>query len=139
MGYYNTNYVISSSLAFCYNTKKSLPLSTFLIVLVLNYGMLAFGYVGETGMMDKVKSNIIGFVFFVAMYLFIFVKFIMGRNIFDNNILYIAFVGFMGLIWCCLLARRKEKNVSYNVLDLFSKCFVGIFFWAYFTKVFVLK
>ena len=28
------------------------------------------------------------------------------------------------------------KNVIFNVLDLFSKCFVGIFFWAYYTKVF---
>jgi len=126
-------------LAFCYNTKKSLPLSTFLIVLVLNYGMLACGYVGETGMMDKLKSNIIGFVFFVAMYLFIFVKFIMGRNIFDNNILYIAFVGLWALYGVAYWQEEKEKNVSYNVLDLFSKCFVGIFFWAYFTKVFVLK
>ena len=30
------------------------------------------------------------------------------------------------------------RNVGYNVLDLFSKCFVGIFFWAYYTKVFKL-
>jgi len=30
------------------------------------------------------------------------------------------------------------KNVGYNVLDLFSKCFVGIFFVAYFTKMFKL-
>lgn len=29
-------------------------------------------------------------------------------------------------------------EVGFNVLDLFSKCFVGIFFWAYFTKVFSL-
>jgi len=30
------------------------------------------------------------------------------------------------------------KIVGFNILDLFSKCFVGIFFWAYFTKVFSL-
>ena len=33
---------------------------------------------------------------------------------------------------------ERRKNVAYNVLDLFSKCFVGIFFWAYFTKAIVL-
>ena len=33
---------------------------------------------------------------------------------------------------------EKERNVFYNILDLFSKCFVGIFFWAYYTKVFKL-
>ena len=31
-----------------------------------------------------------------------------------------------------------SRNVWYNVLDLLSKCFVGIFFWAYYTKVFKL-
>ena len=28
------------------------------------------------------------------------------------------------------------KNVAFNILDLFAKCFVGIFFWAYYTQVF---
>jgi hypothetical protein len=30
--------------------------------------------------------------------------------------------------------EEENKNIGYNVLDLFSKCFVGLFFWAYFTK-----
>jgi len=36
-------------------------------------------------------------------------------------------------------ADEVTKNVTYNILDLLSKCFVGIFFWAYFTKTFSLE
>ena len=34
---------------------------------------------------------------------------------------------------------EEEKNIGYNILDLFAKCFVGIFFWAYYAKVFTLN
>ena len=60
-------------------------------------------------------------------------------QIFDNKLLYWAFVVFWSLYGVAYWLDEKEKNVMYNVLDLFSKCFVGIFFWAYFTKTLVLK
>ena len=65
--------------------------------------------------------------------------YIKGFNIFDNNILYGSFVILWALYGVAYWMEEKKKNVSYNVLDLFSKCFVGIFFWAYFTKSLVLK
>tara|TARA_B110001469_G_scaffold64664_1_gene61904 strand:+ start:2333 stop:3106 length:774 start_codon:yes stop_codon:yes gene_type:complete len=126
-------------LAFGYNNKKSVVFSSFLIILVLNYGMLAFGFMGETGLMDKTKGNIIGFIFFIAMFYFIFHNYIRGFNSFDNNILFLAFLVFWAGYGIAYWLEEKKKNVTYNILDLFSKCFVGIFFWAYFTKVIVLK
>lgn len=125
-------------LALCYNNGKSVTLTSFLIVLVLNYGMLLFGFLGETGKFDKVKGNIIGFIFFIAMYGYIYMKHIHGLGIFDNNILYYAFVLLWALYGVVYFMKEKVKNVSYNVLDLLSKCFVGIFFWAYFTKTITL-
>ena len=35
--------------------------------------------------------------------------------------------------------ENEFRNVGYNILDLLSKCFVGIFFWAYYAKVFTLS
>jgi bacteriorhodopsin len=125
-------------LAFGYNNNKSVTLWSFLIVLVLNYFMLGFGFMGENNIMGKVKSNIIGFVFFVAMYYYIYANYISGFKSFDNLILYWAFVIFWAMYGVVYYLDEKEKNVGYNILDLFSKCFVGIFFWAYFTKALVL-
>ena len=49
-----------------------------------------------------------------------------------------AFVVFWSGYGILYKANEKTKNIGYNVLDLFSKCFVGIFFWAYLTKVLVI-
>lgn len=125
-------------LALCYNTKQSVTLWNLLVLLALNYGMLLCGYAGETGIYDKLKSSILGFLFFVGLYGYIYIKHIHEYNLFDNNILYFAFVFLWALYGVAYWMKEEKKNVAYNVLDLFSKCFVGIFFWAYFTKAIVL-
>jgi len=126
-------------LAFGYNLKKEIVLSTFLLVLVLNFGMLGFGFLGENKLMNKTVANIIGFVFFIAMYGLIYFKYIHGYNNNDNLMLFLVFFILWALYGVAYWLNEKGKNISYNILDLFSKCFVGIFFWAYFTKVLVLK
>ena len=126
-------------LAFCYNTGQSVKLSSFLLILVLNYGMLLCGFLGENGLADKLKSNAIGFVFFAVLYGYIYLTYIHGRGIFDNNMLYVAFLVLWAFYGVAYWMKEREKNVTYNVLDLFSKCFVGIFFWVYFTKSIILK
>ena len=68
-----------------------------------------------------------------------------------NKKLYIGLPGYVRktgnfVLLSCVSAKTfhrynidpMTRNVGYNVLDLFSKCFVGIFFWAYYTKVFKL-
>ncbi len=126
-------------LAFCYNTGQSVKLTSFLFILVLNYGMLLCGFLGETGLTDKLKSNILGFIFFAVLYGYIYIVYIQGRGIFDNNMLYLSFLILWAFYGVAYWFKEREKNVSYNVLDLFSKCFVGIFFWVYFTKSIILK
>lgn len=125
-------------LAFCYNTKQTVTLQSFLFILVLNYSMLFCGFLGENGLVDKMKANLAGFVFFVALYGYIYVSYIQGFGIFDNNILYASFVILWAFYGVAYWMDEERKNVAYNVLDLFSKCFVGIFFWAYFTNAIVL-
>jgi bacteriorhodopsin len=124
-------------LAFLYNNKQgALSIFTFLKVLILNYGMLGSGYLGELGYLGKIPANIIGFGFFTALYGYIYKTFLSKKYNFDNLLLFYAFLilwAFYGVVY---FADELTKNVGYNILDLFSKCFVGIFFWAYFTKVF---
>lgn len=126
-------------LAFCYNTKQQVSLGTYVLILILNYGMLGFGFLGENKIIDKLKGNLIGFFFFIALYGFIYFKYIKNYNLFDNNILYLAFLILWSIYGIAYWFNEKSKNIAYNILDLLSKCFVGIFFWAYFTKAIVLS
>ena len=126
-------------LAFCYNLKKNVVFWKFLIVLVLNFAMLTFGYMGETGKMNRKMGNILGFVFFIGLYYYIYANYIQGQSMFDNQMIYWSFFIFWLLYGVAYWFKERQKNISYNILDLFSKCFVGIFFWAYFTKSLVLR
>lgn len=122
-------------LVFGYNNKTVMKASFFLIVLITNYLMLIFGYVGEIGLLDKRLAQLGGFIFFFALYAIIYFAFIYKQYNFDNAIIFWSFVVFWFFYGVLYDMKEETKNVGYNILDLFSKCFVGIFFWAYLTKV----
>ena len=126
-------------LAILYNTGGSLNFFDFLLILLFNYVMLASGYLGEIGKITKRQGVIIGFIGFVLLYGFIYAKYMTGKYIFDNQMIFWAFVILWAIYGLIYEADEEKRNVGYNILDLFSKCFVGIFFWAYFTKTFTLK
>jgi len=125
-------------LAFLYNTNGGpLKFSKFLTMLGLNYGMLGMGYLGMMGIIDKTLANVAGFGFFFTLYGYIYKNFLTKYN-FDNMMLFYSFVILWAFYGVFYQMDNITKNVGYNVLDLFSKCFVGIFFVAYFTKMFKL-
>ena len=126
-------------LAMLYNSNGGkLNFISFLLILIFNYGMLVAGYLGEQGVIEKVPANIIGFIFFAALYYYIYASFLQDNYNFDNMILFLSFLILWSGYGVLYFMDDVTKNVGYNVLDLFSKCFVGIFFWAYYTGVFKL-
>ena len=126
-------------LALLYNSKGGkLKFSSFLLILFFNYGMLASGYLGEQGIIDKVPANLIGFLFFASLYYFIYANYLKNKYNFNNKILYLSFLFLWALYGVLYFQDDVVKNIGFNLLDLFSKCFVGIFFWAYYTGVFIL-
>ena len=100
--------------------------------------MLIIGYLGEQKVLYINQANMIGFVLFISHYYFIYIIFLHNNYNFDNMILYLAFFVLWAMYGVLYFYDEVTKNIGFNVLDLFSKCFVGIFFWAYYTKVFVL-
>jgi len=122
-------------LVFVYNNKTKLTAGFYLIVLILNYIMLGFGYMGENKIISKKMGWIIGSIAFIVLYGLLYVTFIHSQNIFDNKIIFWAFLIFWAGYGLSYNLDEETKNISYNILDLFSKCFVGIFFWAYLTNV----
>jgi bacteriorhodopsin len=127
-------------LALLYNNKGgSLNFWHFLAILGMNYGMLGAGYLGEIDAVNKTTANGLGFVFYAGLFYFIYQKYVAKQYNFDNRMLFFAFLFLWALYGVVYFMNEVHKNVFYNVLDLFSKCFVGIFFWAYYTKVFTMK
>jgi bacteriorhodopsin len=122
-------------LAFRYNTDKKaqVKFTDFIMILVLNYGMLGTGYMGDIGKLARIPATIFGFIFFGGLYYFLY-SFV--KNEPNNKLLYSVFFILWSLYGVFYLMEEQSRNIGYNVLDLFSKCFVGIYFWAYFTKIF---
>lgn len=124
-------------LALLYNTNgPSLHFFSYLFILVLNFGMLGAGYLGEMNLLDKNISNTVGFAFFAGLYYYIYSNYVAPKKNFNNTILFSCFAFLWALYGVVYFMDDIQKNVWFNILDLFSKCFVGIFFWAYFTKIF---
>jgi bacteriorhodopsin len=125
-------------LVFVYNTKTTLKLWTFFVVLMLNLGMILTGYLGEVDYMNRTYANILGFGFFAALFGYLYKTFLHKKYNFDNMLIFSSFFILWSLYGVFYEYDEQFKNVAFNILDLFAKCFVGIFFWAYFTKTFTL-
>ena len=117
-----------------YNIKKTVHITTIGIIVILNYIMLYFGYLGETTM-DKATGAGISFVAFFAMYFVIFNHYIKPKYNLPNNIfygLYLVVWTFYGAVY---FLEEETKNLLFNALDVFSKTLIGIGLWFYYTKI----
>ena len=122
-------------LVFVYNSGGNLTALLFFGILILNYCMLGAGYAGELEVIPKRYGLIWGFVFYFLLYGLIYYKFLYKKFNRDNALIFWAFAIFWAFYGVIYESDEKTKNIGYNILDLFSKCFVGIFFWAYLANV----
>ena len=116
----------------------SVDAKNYLFVLVLNICMLLFGYMGEKGVLSKPVACLIGFLFFIVLFGFIYFQYVCGSSGLFNYALFGAYVGIWSMYGLVYLLDEEHKNMAYNVLDVTAKCFVGLGLWAYFTKILVL-
>jgi bacteriorhodopsin len=100
----------------------------------LNWLMLLFGYLGEVGVMPLLTGVALGFVPFIAYFYIMYERFIHNANNATSAILnstsmkiYAYFLVFWSLYGIVAVLPYTLKNTIYNVLDLFSKNFFGIF------------
>ena len=105
----------------------------FAQILGLNWLMLLFGYLGEVGVIPLVAGVALGFAPFIAYFYIIYERFIVNANNTDNTDtdtsmkIYAYFLVFWSLYGIVAVLPYALKNTFYNVLDLFSKNFFGLF------------
>ena len=123
------------SLVLSFNSKTKIRLHWFLVSIFFNYAMLYTGYLGETGKLERMMSQILGFIAFIITFGVIFIQYLLPRFNFDNMIIFGAFVVVWALYGVGFNFTELNKNITYNYLDLISKCFIGIGLWIYYTKI----
>jgi bacteriorhodopsin len=98
---------------------------TIIIILLLNWLMLLFGYLGEINLVPTLLGVSLGFIPFLIYYYIIYKKYAILSNDGFKIFLYFFIVwSFYGIV---SVLPYKIKNICYNILDLFSKNFFGIF------------
>jgi hypothetical protein len=101
--------------------------------------MLFIGYLGEIKYIQRGIACILGFVALLLMMFIIYKEFIQKSNHFINKVMFYLFVVVWLFYGIAYLFESKTKNITFNLLDLISKAFVGIGMWLYYIKVIRLK
>ena len=99
------------------------------LIFVSNALMLLFGYLGEIGKMNKTNSVFAGFIPFMFSFYIIYENY--ARETELGLKLYIFLLTVWSLYGFAALLGTKNKNISYNLLDIVAKNFYGLFIYFY--------
>lgn len=123
--------------ALAYNIKSVVHISIISLVIILNYAMLYFGYLGETNTIDKCPAAGASFIAFFLMYIVIFYHFIKPKYNLPNYVFYSLYFVVWTTYGIVYFLEEETKNICLNLLDVISKCFIGLGLWFYYTKIIV--
>ena len=98
---------------------------TIITVLLLNWLMLLFGYLGEISVIPVLLGVLLGFIPFLIYYYIIYKNYALLSD--DGYKIFFYFFIFWSLYGIVAILPYKIKNICYNILDLFAKNFFGIF------------
>jgi hypothetical protein len=87
--------------------------------------MLFFGYLGEIKTIPSLLGVFLGFIPFLIYYYIIYVNFVTQNT--TGQAMFWYFVVFWSLYGVAAVLPYYVKNACYNILDLFSKNFFGVF------------
>ena len=96
-------------------------------ITVSNFIMLVFGYLGEIDVMNIVNSVIFGSVFFLYTFYVIWDQY--AKYSLEGKMLFYFLFVVWGLYAVAALMKAKYKNISYNILDIISKNFYGLYIY----------
>jgi hypothetical protein len=97
----------------------------FISVVLLNWLMLLFGYLGEMNIIPVFLGVILGFIPFLIYYYMIYVNYVTENT--NGYLLFWYFFFFWSLYGVVAGLPYYLKNSFYNILDLFAKNFFGLF------------
>ena len=117
------------------NTDTVIHLKIFFLIVLLNYIMLLFGYLGEIKTIERIYATIFGFIAFLLMYFIIFINFVKPKYSMANYVLFGIYFIVWSLYGIVYLFDEEYKNMITNILDLIAKCIIGLGLWVYYTNI----
>ncbi len=96
-------------------------------IIIANFFMLLFGFLGERKYITRVNGFILGTIAFLYSFYIIYNEFV-GENTINNILFFIMFI-IWSLYGVAYLFPYVTKNTMYNILDIFSKNFYGLFIY----------
>jgi bacteriorhodopsin len=99
----------------------------FIPVVILNWLMLFFGYLGEMRIIPVFLGVFLGFIPFLTYYYIIYVNYVNQSQSENGYLLFWYFFFFWSLYGIVAVLPYYIKNTFYNILDLFAKNFFGLF------------
>jgi bacteriorhodopsin len=92
-----------------------------------NFLMLFFGFLGETGRMDRSRACLISFAFFYATFRTLYDRF--ARRSVVGRRLGMIMTSIWAVYGVAFLFPDVQKNIAFNGLDIFSKNFFAVYLW----------
>lgn len=123
--YFEYNYYEKENRKITFNGFIQDKSSEILKIFVYNLFMLLTGYLQEIGIINIWISTIVGFGFFYLTFWSIYNNFAIKSE--KNMPIFYVLVVLWGLYGIAAMLPLIYKNVSYNILDIFSKNFYGLF------------
>jgi len=133
--------LLSTMVFMKFNQDKNTTLKSFInnnkleviLVFLFNGLMLLFGYLGETNIINKYYSITIGFIFFFLNFRLIYENY--AKYTKDGVNLFVFLIICWSLYGISAMLPIKIKNICYNLLDIISKNFYGLFIFYHILKV----
>lgn len=101
--------------------------NNILKILIGNWIMLLFGYLGETNIIDIKYTTTIGFIFFAYVFKLLYSNYAIKSQ--EGLKIYWPMFIFWSLYGVAAVFNFDNKNSSYNILDIFAKNFYGLFLY----------
>ena len=98
--------------------------NNILKIFTFNWLMLLFGYLGEIKYLNMYTSVFIGFIFFSILFYEVYKNYVTTTGAYNLFILLIIVWGLYGI---AAMMDVNLKNLMYNMLDIVSKNFYGLF------------
>jgi bacteriorhodopsin len=99
------------------------------LIFSLNAFMLILGFLGEINIIKKYLATILGFFGLIGSYYLIYTNFV-GDNLINNYLFWFNFI-LWSLYGVAYMLSFKNKNIFYNILDVFAKNINGLLILSY--------
>jgi hypothetical protein len=96
-------------------------------IVICNFLMLLFGYLGEIGVIDIFSACVFGFVFFLMSFYVIYSKYAKFSKI--GNQMFILLFVIWSIYGFAYLFNPIYKNITFNGLDVIAKNFFGLYLY----------